>query len=416
MSEPETANAAPSGLKVTTVPALPNKHRQAKEGITKSKDEAKADLAKILGVPLEYQGPSNEPIRDDSPRAARQPQIRLDPVSGRPIREPKAEALPAAPKESKALGAALQGATDANPAAEVTEDPEETIEGLDPEPQGAKPVADPELERRLAMLEKADRRQKEAIDKERSLMARERAQLERERQEFEAAKQGRTVSREDLKKLRNRPLELFEALGADEDYLATLSQVAYAHSKHGKNDPKAKVYAEQAAKEQSSYSELAETRERIASLEAKLEAKEKTETLARQVTEYLDGVIKEIPQTPTLIGKVMAKNPQKAKTYLHTAAALWSKQNDNETPTAAQVIAFYEKTRREELEDEGLDVASQLGSPVTAADTEVKRSKTLPGSGGNRTRPQTAALTMDEKRAAAIRDIEAQRKREAQGL
>lgn len=79
------------------------------------------------------------------------------------------------------------------------------------------------------------------------------------------------------------------------------------------------------------------------------------------------------------------------------------------TPTHAEVIAEYEKRRREELEEQGVDVDAMLkrAAPAPAAPPAKKPAATLdPTNTGGAARPvDRSRMTEDQKRQEMLKNM-----------
>lgn len=252
-------------------------------------------------------------------------------------------------------------------------------------PPAADPAPDQKTAAGLAAIEKRQKKFQDDVAKAKADLELDRAQLARQKAEVDA----KASSLDELKALARKPggrMAVLEKLGlAGEDDLEVIAREAYANSKAGKADPKNKQYAEQVAKDRGYSSDLEELKGTVRELTEKLETREKQAEAKAFVTEYLDGVVKAIPTTPTLIGKLHATNPGKARAALYEIGARLEKENEA-TPTHAEVIAEFEKVRRAELAEMGVDVDAQL-KPAAAAPPAPKTQPTLDVTSSTGTRP-----------------------------
>lgn len=269
-------------------------------------------------------------------------------------------------------------APEAPKAPELEAKPDPKVDPEKPDEVEAKPEAksddepDPKTAKALAAIDKQAKRfrEEQAVAKREfeQEMAQQRADFARERSEFQAQRK----SIEDLRARAKRdPIGHLREMGLEtEDEWETVGRGAFPHTKAGKSDPRSAAVAAQSLKER-------EILERVAAAEARAEAIEKslTETqqraeAKRHVDEWTSGAVKAIPTTPTLIGKLHAKSPEKAKQVLLDIGARLERENDGETPSHADVIAEYERARRAELEETGVDVDALL---KPAAETPAKK-------------------------------------------
>lgn len=256
----------------------------------------------------------------------------------------------------------------------------------------------------LAAIEKQAKKFRDEQSRAKAELDVERAEIARLRAEAT----GKVSSIDELKKL--KPLELLEKLGIEsEDDYDVLARAAYARTKKGKEDPRLKQQAEQTA-------ETRDFKSKIAALEAKIEelggefskrdAQAQTQSF---VTKWQDDAIKAIPAEPTLIGRLATKAPEKARDVLLTIGKYLEKQS-GETPTHAECIEEYEKYRRAELEETGVDVDALL-RPATEAAPKRAPGKTLDITTPGGTRPLNSNPSRAEKLAAVtagLRKLEAE--------
>jgi hypothetical protein len=231
------------------------------------------------------------------------------------------------------------------------------------------------------------------------------AEIARLRQEA----QGKVSSIEELKKLDEA--ELLDKLGYDDQRLARLSRESYFRTAEGQKKPEAKQAVDEyrqrstvSAMEQK-YEELAKQN---ADLAAKLEATQKLIFQREYANEWVDGAVKEIPaDKPTLFSKLLAKNPKGARTELLAIGGELEKQSNGVAPTAAEVLAEYEKRQRAFLESRGFDVDEMLtpkaAAPAPAAAAAKPAARTLDVGGSTQiTRADALPKTREERRNIAL--------------
>lgn len=261
------------------------------------------------------------------------------------------------------------------------------------EAPAADEAPDPKTAKGLAAIEKQAKRFRDEQSAAKAELDVERAEIARLRAEAT----GKVTSIAELKKM--KPLEVLEALGFEsEDDYDVLARGAYAKTKAGKTDPRLKQQAEQTAEARDLKTTVAELRKQIEELGGeftKRDARAQTEAF---VAKWQDEAIKAIPEEPSLIGRLAAKSPEKARDVLLTIGKYLEKQT-GETPTHAECIEEYEKYRRAELEDTGVDVAALLRPQADApAKKSPSRSLDITTPGG--TRPLNTNLSRAEKLAA----------------
>lgn len=310
--------------------------------------------------------------------------------------------------------AGLQAAADPAPTKPTTEPDgkvEPKPEAKDPPPADklAEPAPDDKTTKAIAAI---DRRAKQFRDEQ----AAERAKLDLERAELARIKSevdGRATSIDELRKLAKiDPIALLAKLGLDsEDEWEAVGRGAYPRTKTGKADPRAAPAAAQTARERQLADQLAAVSEKQAKLEELIQSRDAQAQAKSFVDDYLDGAVKAIPTTPSLIGKLHAKSPKKAQQALlelgqamekRAMAADGAKKYDpSYTPSHADLIAEYEKTRRAELEEQGVDVDNLLaGAGAKPAAPATKPAATLDPTSTTGTRPINGSPTRAEKLAA----------------
>ena len=148
-----------------------------------------------------------------------------------------------------------------------------------------------------------------------------------------------------------------------------MAQSVYAHSKAGKADPRNKQVTDASLRERETLTELQATQKRLDALENNIKQRDQAAQDSQHAERYMGGVQKAIPTTPTLIGQLQAKNPGKARAELAVAALELAESIHGENlsgiavddlPEASEVIAYYEKVKRQDLEDREFDVDAML--------------------------------------------------------
>ena len=284
-----------------------------------------------------------------------------------------------------------------------------------PKPAAVAPVApapasdavaekpDPATDRGLRAIEQA---RKKFLDEQTS----SKAELEVQRAEIaqlRKAAEGKVTSLEAVKKL--SAIELLDARDdlTDDDY-DIISRASYARTKAGKADPRAQEAAQEASRRQSARgttSELADLRETVKQLEAKLTGEFTRRDQASFAERWVGDAVKAIPtDKPTFLSKLYANEPDTAKRELMHIGAELEKANDGEAPTQAEVIEEYEKRKHAMLKSMGIDGAALLAPPAPAPATKAG-GRTLDPGAANLTRAENAPKTREEKRATAIANL-----------
>lgn len=271
----------------------------------------------------------------------------------------------------------------------------------DPAPD-AKPIEpkqdelDDKTKRGLAAIEKQAKKFRDEQATERASLALERAELARLKAEIT----GKASSIDELKKL--KPTDVLDKLGLDDDGLDLVARAAYARTTKGKADPRAAAAVAEAERTRASSSHestIADLQKQIEDLKGEFTRRDQFAETRQYVTKWQDDAVKSIPvDKPTLIGKLHEKTPEKARQILLAIGQHIEKANDGETPTHAEVIAEYEKLRREELEEQGVDVDALL-KPTVAPKAKAS-TKTLDVTSVTGVRPINGSPSKAEKLAA----------------
>lgn len=266
-------------------------------------------------------------------------------------------------------------------------------------------VVDADTQKRLDAVAKSEVRSKAAIAKERASFDEARRAFERDRNEFEAKSKAHTDGLKQLEtlasKVKTDPWALLEKLGVTADDADYISRVIYAHSKTAAADPKNREAVEAAKRSRESESrverierELQETRQQLAS-------ERQSQSAAHAANQFLDGVAKAVGDDQPLAKSLLAKNPSKAREQFG-AIAYELANTSGEVPEASEVLAEYEKRRRAELEELGIDPAS-VGK-TAANGTATRPAKTLGGLGGATPAKKPAGWSNDELKRALETD------------
>lgn len=260
---------------------------------------------------------------------------------------PDKQASTPAEVEAPDQEAAPDVATDA-PDAETTEQP------------------DAETQKRLDMVTRAEKRSRQQLTKERQdFEAERREHVDAQRAhkaEVESFTRSKTTARKDV-------VSHLRGLGFQEEDFALAAQQMYLQTKGAAADPqrKAAVTAE---------TEKRELRDEIAELRAwrdeQEQAKQKhavEQTQSQRAEAYANTMLAQVNETSTpLVHRQFSKSPQKAiEGLVKTYDALVAEFDD--VPDHADVVKAYEKRRRVELEEEGVDVDTLIGkkaAPVVA--------------------------------------------------
>lgn len=304
-----------------------------------------------------------------------------------------------APEPVPAPAPASAPASAPEPAALPADEPDGTTV-TDPTLPDAEPIAtaDPDLAKRLAVVQKATQRAQAGL-------ARERAEIDRLRAELTATAE--RVQNFDKLKARAKfdPASVLAELGLTDDDFGPTAQQLYLRSKAV--DPKHRERADQVMREREAAMSLAELRKEVQTLRQERERETSAIAAERAAAEYLAAVEKAVSDKAPLVARLAAKNPAKARQRFAEMAIELSA--DGDTPDPADVIAALEARRLEELADLGLDPATIL-KPATKTKTteaeEKRPAKTLGNDLSTSTVPRSVKSDR-ELRAEALRELEA---------
>jgi hypothetical protein len=294
------------------------------------------------------------------------------------------------------------------PAEEQTLD-EETPEES-PDELGGEAKADPDLQKRLAVVAKHEKRAKDREAAVKAAIEKERGELRREREAIEREIQSARTEIDSFAKLKERarfdPAGVLKALGLADDDFGPAARQLWSLTKEQAADPKNREAAARMQRERESES-------RIERLERELNEQKKAAheqasraDIAQKAETYLATVIKAAGDEHPLAKRLIEKSPQKSRErFAAIADELFDR--DGDLPDAEDVLAEYEKRRRAELEDDGVDVAAML-KQKPAQTRRAEQTTTL----GNDVGSSTAAVsgsavkkTFAEKKADLEREL-----------
>ena len=320
-------------------------------------------------------------------------------LAGMPFGEPKTEAKPAEVVKPAETAKTDEKAAEVEAKKPESDEDDDTSDKPKAEDVKDEPT-DAEGEKRRAMLAKTEKKQRETLARER---ADAKAELASEVERVKAQLAPRYAAAEKFeaaaKRAKHDPVSALRSLGLTEEDFEHASRQLYYASPAAAKDPKNRVIAEQSLKERESATRQDVLEAKLAAMEAKEQAREQAAQLEQQKTRYVDEIAKGIPDDAPLLKKLHEKSPAKAR------AAMWSTAEKlyaetGEMPDADDVGAAYEKQRRAELEDLGIDVEAIIkAKPSTAAAVAdpAKPAKTLSTTNGSAVRaPQEKKKTREE--------------------
>ena len=333
--------------------------------------------------------------------------VAVAPVSGKPSRADviaALEKLPAeTPEEVKTESVA--------PPVEAAADSVAPVEDIDPADE--KPAAeveakpdehDAETTKRLSVVQKAEKRSREAIAEAKRAAAdevqSERARLTREFAPHIESAKAYAAAKEQA---RTNPVALLRSLGVSDEDMDYVARQVYASSSAAAADPKNSAAAAQARRERESDSELARLRKTVEDMQTGQTQREQQAQASAAAQNYIASVAKAVSDETPLVAKLLEKSPQKAHERIATMTNMML-ERDREVPDAADVLAAVEAERRAELEELGIDPTTITKAKPTAP---VVKSKTLdpaasPGAKAPAAAPRESA---EERRVRLERDM-----------
>lgn len=337
--------------------------------------------------------PAKKPVRAPEPEPEDD-----DPDVEDEIEEPESEAVGDEPEEIEDLAA-----TEAEP---------------EPEPEEAKP--DPELERRARALRKQEMRMRERARTEREEVGREREALRREREELAEWKRAKASAKLD-------PAGYLRAAGLTEDDFEPAAKQIYALTREAAKDPKNREAVERSMRERELQLEVEKLRQRLDKQDEGRQHQEREERERAEAVRYMTGVQK-AAKPGTLAAHYLSKGGGAAERTMQILAGITAElAEDDELPLPSEVLAEYERRRRAELEDDGVDVDAILrrkAAPVAANGKKPNGAPAKPAVNG-KPAPRAAAPAKpapaaretqriadpEERKDAVLRDLAAIREK-----
>jgi hypothetical protein len=261
-------------------------------------------------------------------------------------------------------------------------------EGEDDEGEDDEVELDAAGKKRLEAVQRQERRHKEQVEKDRKAIDAEAKKVQAVVDEW-APKIDRVVKLQ--KQVKTRPaavVELLTELGLGADDFSAVGRLVYAASSEAAKDPKWKSVAQQLAKETGQTGEVAELRSMVERLSKQLEDRDARSRYEQDEARYLDSAlarVKEAADAP-LARIMLGKAPDKLRRELKRVAIELSQHTHGETPDHDDVLTEFERQRREQLEDAGVDVdalvaTARKGKKPEAAKPERKPPRALPNAG-----------------------------------
>lgn len=255
-------------------------------------------------------------------------------------------------------------------AASPDDDPDADLDDEDDGDALAKAAkADPELARRFGVLQKHEQRQRAALERDRATFDRERATwAEQAKSIATASKRFESIAG----RIEADPVGVLEELGVSPASYETIFRTIFAATDAGKGDPKNAAYAAQLRAKSVERGELAELKAEQQKLKAELDQSRVAAQQERALDEYFGRVSKSVTERTPLLQKLITTNPAKAKAELAAVTYDLMEQN-GQMPAERTVVVAYEKKRRAELRELGLDPKAIAAKPPAAPAAAAKK-------------------------------------------
>lgn len=248
---------------------------------------------------------------------------------------------------------------------------------LDEEPEKGGKESDPDTARRLAAVQRTDKRLREQRD--RDFSAREAkfkadvdAEVKRWQPKFEAA--------ERFEKLAARasadPVAVLQSLGVGKDRYEYIGQLFYTLHKAEAGDAQAKQAAAQLLRDSHMSEELADLKKWREEREKSDSERTKQAEADREIEAYIGKVTKATSEKTPLASAFIKANPSEARERLQILAfRLAQESGTSALPSERAVIIALEKDRRRVLRELGIDPKSRsapAASATASADSKIK--------------------------------------------
>jgi hypothetical protein len=250
------------------------------------------------------------------------------------------------------------------------EDPDADLDDEDEDAALAKAAkADPDLAKRLGVLQRQEQRQRAAFERERQTFARERAEWQEQTKAIAAsAKRFESIAA----RFEHDPMGVLEEMKVSPSAFEAIARTVFANTETGKADPKNAAIAASMRAKLAERGELAELKAKQEKLEQEIANRDAAAKQEAVLNRYFEGVTKVVGEKTPLTAKLIASNPARARHELEIVAFDLAQQN-GKLPTEKAVVIAYEKKRRAELRDLGIDPKAALAAKAPAAAAPAAR-------------------------------------------
>lgn len=240
--------------------------------------------------------------------------------------------------------------------------------------EAAEKSGDPETDKRIAKVRRAEQRSKAAL-------AEERSRFEKERDTFVAEWKPKVEAVQRFERLASRarfaPVEVLRELGLTDDDFDSAAADIYAASTAGKKDPRAKDISARQQRERERDAKIDEIAKQNAELKKQLEGREAEAAAHRDMDTYVTSITKAVPKvegTP-LTASLMRSNPKRARAELaQVAHELWQKHGKQ--PPPKMVVRVHERRCAHRLKE--LGIGADPAAPAKPADARPTKKTAAP--------------------------------------
>lgn len=233
-------------------------------------------------------------------------------------------------------------------------------EDAEEEPDDEAAVAakkDPELAKRLAAVERTERRHRERRDRERTEFDRERSSFQTE---TKAHREQLARFEQAVARAKYDPAGVLEALGLSVDDMGYAGEQAYARSKAAAADPKYRQAADRAMREREMADGHNKTAAELAELKQSLKQRDDQAAADRVLDDYFGRVTRKATDETPRVKALIAADAAAARAELEETAFRLAKKLGR-LPKPAQVLAAHEKQIARMLRRYGVDGSAPAG-------------------------------------------------------
>jgi hypothetical protein len=365
----------------------------------------------MAGDQTETPAPNGRPVDAAAERESILAELRAQPKKA--AAPPSAEEKPA---EAEEVEAVVEETTDEPEGDTPVEDDAADVEDEPkPDAEAKSTPEDPTIAKRLDKVQKAEKRAKEELAREKASLH---ADIDQRVKKIESEWAPRVEKAEKFEPLAPQididPLAVLDHLGLKPERYEHLAKVLYTLSK-AKDDPKAREAAAELLQKRQQLSRVEQLEKELREMkdaQTKRAAEEKATRDAAAYLSTIETAAKADTSEAPLARHFLAKSPEKTRERL-AQVAMALLEETGEKPDADDVLAEYERIRRAELDELGVDVDALLKAQPkkqTKTAEEKRTAKTLGNDLSTKTQvPRSAAKSDDELREETLRELAAMR-------